>query len=112
VASSRPVKPADVFLNFAFDQRREYLYLSLIASVVGLGMNPRSVLEGPVDDSRLQRLQKLIASCQFSIHDLSAVEAEESRTVCHALICRLSSVSLFLSVSKIAPPMHSAFWKA
>jgi hypothetical protein len=63
-----------VFLNFAFDKRREYLYLSLVASVVGLGFNPRTVLEVPVDTFRLERLRRLIKMCRYSIHDLSAVQ--------------------------------------
>lgn len=66
--------PADVFLNIPFDKKREYLYLSLIASLVGLGLNPRCVVEVAVDDSRLLRLYELIQSCRYSIHDLSAVE--------------------------------------
>jgi hypothetical protein len=61
-------------LNIAFDKKREYLYLSLIASLVGLGLNPRCVVEIAIDASRLDRLHDLIRSCQYSIHDLSAVE--------------------------------------
>jgi hypothetical protein len=66
--------PADVFLNIPFDRKREYLYLSLIASIVAVGLNPRSVVEVPVDASRLDRLFALVRSCRYSLHDLSAVE--------------------------------------
>ena len=66
--------PADVFLNLAFDRRREYLYLALIAGVVGVGLNPRCVVELPANAIRLDRLRQLIASCRYSIHDMSAVE--------------------------------------
>jgi hypothetical protein len=61
-------------LNIAFDKKREYLYLSLIASVVAVGLNPRCVVEVVVDASRLERLYELIRSCRYSLHDLSAVE--------------------------------------
>ena len=68
------VQRADVFLNLAFDKKREYLYLSLVASLVGVGLNPRCVVEMAVDAARIDRLYALIASCRYSIHDLSAVE--------------------------------------
>lgn len=71
--SARP-NVNDVFLNLAFDRPREYLYLSLIASLVGLGLNPRTVLEVPVDAHRLDRLRRLIRACRYSIHDMSAVQ--------------------------------------
>jgi hypothetical protein len=67
-------QPPHIFLNHAFDPAREYLYLSLIASLVGIGLRPRSVVELPGDTSRLERLYGLIRACQYSIHDLSAVE--------------------------------------
>jgi hypothetical protein len=66
-------RSADVFINIPFDQRNEYLYLSLIAAIVGLGLAPRSVLEIPHDAARLERIFDLIRSCPCSIHDLSAV---------------------------------------
>jgi hypothetical protein len=78
LARARPqpvvANPADVFLNLAFDPRREYLYLALITGVVGVGLNPRCVVELPANAVRLERLRQLIASCRYSIHDMSAVE--------------------------------------
>lgn len=64
---------SDVFINIPFDARHEYLFLSLISAIVGLGLTPRSVLEIPHDTSRLARIFDLIRSCSYSIHDLSAV---------------------------------------
>jgi hypothetical protein len=64
---------SDVFINIPFDRRNEYLYLSLIAAIVGLGLAPRCVVEIRHDAARLKRIFDLIRSCKYSIHDLSAV---------------------------------------
>ena len=63
----------DVFINIPFDAEHEYLYLSLIAAIVGLGLQPRCVLEIPRDQARLHRIFKLIGACPYSLHDLSSV---------------------------------------
>lgn len=67
-------KPADVFINVPFDRRYEPLYLAFIAGLVGLGLNPRCVVEVARSAPRLQRLLSLIGSCTYSIHDLSRVQ--------------------------------------
>jgi hypothetical protein len=72
--ATHPPSQIQIFLNHAFDSRREYLYLSLIGSLASLGLRPRSVVELPGDTSRLERLHALIRACQYSVHDLSAVE--------------------------------------
>lgn len=66
-------RSADVFLNIPFADSHEFLYIALIAGLVALRLNPRCVLEIPPQQSRLQRLYQLIASCPYSIHDLSYV---------------------------------------
>ena len=45
----------------------------LIAGLVGLGLNPRCVLQVPAD-AEPRRLQRIIAECPFSLHDLSRVQ--------------------------------------
>lgn len=66
-------RPADVFLNIPFADSHEFLYVALVAGLVALRLNPRCVLEIPPQQSRLERLYRLIASCPYSIHDLSHV---------------------------------------
>jgi hypothetical protein len=73
-----PKPTTDVFINIPFDDQHESLYLSLIAAIVGMGLQPRCVLEVPRDQTRLDRIHKLIAACPFSIHDLSAVKLSSS----------------------------------
>lgn len=63
--------PRDVFINVPFDRRGEPIFVGLISSLVGIGLNPRSVLEIPTQQSRLERIFGLIAASAFSIHDLS-----------------------------------------
>jgi hypothetical protein len=65
---------SDVFINVPFDAVYENTFLALIASLVGLGLNPRCVLEVPPAVDRLRRLYSLIRSCPFSLHDLSRVQ--------------------------------------
>jgi len=46
--AKRPaIAPSDVFINVPFDPQHEKLFLALFAGLVGLGLNPRSVLEVP-----------------------------------------------------------------
>jgi hypothetical protein len=63
-----------VFLNVPFDPQYEEMLVWLIAGLVSLSRTPRSVLEIAENGSgRLERLQRLIAKCRVSIHDLSRV---------------------------------------
>jgi hypothetical protein len=68
------VNRGDVFINIRFDRQAEWLYLALIAGIVGVGLNPRCVVEVPPTRDRLRRIFALIESCAYSIHDLSCVE--------------------------------------
>jgi hypothetical protein len=61
----------DVFINIPFDARGEKTFLALIAALVALGLTPRSVVEIPTQQPRLERLFQLISQCPYSIHDLS-----------------------------------------
>jgi len=64
----------DVFINVPFDDEYEPLFLALIAGLVGLGFTPRSVLQIPPNQRRLERILTQIKRCAFSVHDLSRVE--------------------------------------
>jgi hypothetical protein len=70
--SSKPAS-SDVFINVPFDGTYERLFLALISGLVGLGLNPRCVLEIPPDQDRLRRLHSIVQACPFSLHDLSRV---------------------------------------
>ena len=65
---------SDVFINAPFDPQYEPLFLALIAGLVCLGLNPRSVVQITGSTDRLRRLVQIIQECPFSIHDLSRVQ--------------------------------------
>ena len=71
---SRKPDPTSVFLNVPFDQSYEPVFLGLLASLVSLGLKPRSVIE-IVDfgQGRIERIIDLMLSCKFSIHELGRV---------------------------------------
>ncbi len=70
-----------VFLNIPYDRAFEKLYLAYIAGLSVLGLSPRATLEIPGGERRLDRIFKLIQSCQYSIHDLSRVQLDRSPPV-------------------------------
>ncbi len=71
--------PTDVFINVPFDTPYEQQFLALIAGVVGLGLNPRSVIELPPSRDRMSRLLDIIRACPYSLHDLSRVQLSRDR---------------------------------
>jgi len=48
-----------------------------IAGLCGLGLQPRSVVEIPGPQRRLERIRQLLGRCRFSFHDLSRVELSQ-----------------------------------
>ena len=73
--TTRTLAPSDVFINIPFDSNYEPLFLALIAGLVSLGLNPRSVVQIGASKDRLRRLIEIIQECPFSLHDLSRVQA-------------------------------------
>jgi hypothetical protein len=71
-------KKADVFLNIPYDGRFENLLLAFIAGISAFGFVPRATLEIPFSQRRLERIISLIASSQYSVHDLSRVELDRT----------------------------------
>src|SRR5581483_1582207 len=70
---------SSVFLNIPYDASFENLYLAYISSVSAFGFAPRAAIEVPGGASRLDRIFDLIRSCEYSIHDLSRVQLDQSR---------------------------------
>lgn len=63
-----------VFLNVPYDTRYEQNFLALIAALISIGRIPRCAVEEPVlGRNRMDRIFKLITSCDVSIHDLCRV---------------------------------------
>jgi hypothetical protein len=53
--------------------------LAYIAGLSAFGFQPRATLEIPFSKRRLERIRSLIASSQYSIHDLSRVQLDRNR---------------------------------
>jgi hypothetical protein len=68
-----------VFLNIPYDERFENLLLAYIAGISAFGFSPRATLEIPFSQRRLERIISLIASSQYSVHDLSRVQLDRSK---------------------------------
>jgi hypothetical protein len=73
-----PQTESSVFLNIPYDSQFENLYLAYIAAISAFGFAPRAGIEIPGGERRLDRILELIASCRYSIHDLSRVEIDPS----------------------------------
>ena len=63
-----------VFLNIPYDQAFEPLYLAYIAGLRAFRLEPKTTLQIPGGERRLDRILDLIGSCRYSFHDLSRVE--------------------------------------
>ncbi len=72
------IEKAAVFLNIPYDARFKKLLLAYIAGVSAFGFAPRATLEIPFSQRRLERIISLIASSQYSIHDLSRVQLDRT----------------------------------
>lgn len=71
--------PAKVFLNIPYDNQFQNLCLAYICGICAFGFVPRATLEIPGGERRLDRIFRLMQSCQFSVHDLSRVELDKTR---------------------------------
>jgi hypothetical protein len=65
-----------LFLNIPYDPSFRNLYLAYIAGVTSFGLVPRTTLEIPGGERRLDRILSLIRACAYSLHDLSRVQLD------------------------------------
>ena len=112
--------PTDVFINVPFDDDYENTFLALIASLVGLGLNPRCVLEVPpympfelglsaaiaLDDDRhqwrvLERVPHRVAQ---SLSDISGYDP----TIHGGTVCGTIDAILDIFGNVPAPPLSEA----
>ena len=64
-----------VFINCPFDREYSPLFEALLFCILDCGFVPRCALEEPDSgEARIRRIQSLISTSQYSIHDLSRVE--------------------------------------
>ena len=76
--AAQPSFADSVFLNCPFDPVYMPLLEALVFCVIDCGFVPRCALEGgDAGATRIDRIEGLVASCAFSVHDLSRVELSE-----------------------------------
>jgi hypothetical protein len=76
VSAARDEFSRSVFVNCPFDADYLPLLRPLLFTVVYLGFVPRIASErSDSGESRIQKISELIASCRYSIHDLSRLRA-------------------------------------
>lgn len=74
-SASQPNK--NVFINCPFDEQYLTLFRAAVFSVLDCGFVPRCALEAANGaEVRIEKIFKLIADCQFGIHDLSRTELD------------------------------------
>jgi hypothetical protein len=78
-AKRLPNRSLYVFLNVPYDNQFERLYLAFIAGLSAFGLIPRTTLEIPGGERRLDRIAALVRNCRYSLHDLSRVELDNRR---------------------------------
>jgi hypothetical protein len=85
VGSIPPVEVGarDVFLNCPYDARFAKLYIAYIAAICSFGLRPRTTLEIPGGERRLDRIIQLIRTCRYSVHDLPRIEIDLQRPATH-----------------------------
>lgn len=69
----------DVFINCPFDETYRPLFLAMVFGIHALGFRARCALE--IDDggeTRLSKIERLIADCRFGVHDLSRIELDRA----------------------------------
>ncbi len=70
MGTSRSTQPF-AFINLPYAKRYEKVYLAFIAGVSGYGLVPTAAVRDPSSRYQLDRIYDLIASSQYSFHDLS-----------------------------------------
>ena len=97
-----------VFLNIPYDSGFRNLYLAYIVGLYQFGLKPRVTLGIPGGDRRLDRIQELIRSCRYSIHDLSRVQLDRTPPVTPRFNMPFE-LGLAVASAKLKPNAHTWF---
>jgi hypothetical protein len=75
VKKTHPEYTSNIFINCPFDESYKYLFRTIVFTIQACGFIPKCALEyDDSDDVRIQKINSLIADCQYGIHDLSLSE--------------------------------------
>lgn len=76
MATSRSSHAGTAFINLAYVNSNEDLFLSLLAGLAGFGLVPVAAMHDPGSDPQLSRIYRLIEQSVISFHDLSYVRLD------------------------------------
>lgn len=76
MATSRSSPAGTAFINLAYVNSNEELYLALLAGLAGFGLVPVTALHDPGSDLQLSRIYRLIEQSVISFHDLSYIHLD------------------------------------
>lgn len=71
MATSRSSHAGTAFINLAYVNSNEDLFLGLLAGLAGFGLVPVAAMHDPGSDPQLSRIYRLIEQSVISFHDLS-----------------------------------------
>jgi hypothetical protein len=77
--SRPPEHSASVFINCPFDDEYDPTFKAIVSTIFDCGFVPRCALEN--DDGseiRISKIFNLVASCKYSVHDLSRTELDRA----------------------------------
>ena len=78
LVTARPARERSVFINCPFDQPYQPLLRAACFTILACGWVPRCALDfSDSGEVRFTKIVDLIAACDFSLHDISRVEAPE-----------------------------------
>ncbi len=98
------------FINLAYVDSNEELYLALLSGLAGFGLVPVAAVHDPGSDPQLSRIYELIEQSAISFHDLSCVRLDPQRPGRRDSTCRSSSVSQWLSRSQLIAGIAGSSW--
>src|SRR5690349_20912230 len=69
----------DVFINCPFDDQYQPLFYGIVFAVYDMGFRPRCAKDiSNAGQTRVSKIQDLIESCKYSIHDISRTELDQN----------------------------------
>jgi len=67
----------DVFVNCAFDQQFQPIFLAIVFAIIRSGFRARCALETQDGaENRFSKIQSIIEQCRYGIHDISRTESD------------------------------------
>ncbi|MBV8547571.1 MAG: hypothetical protein JO093_05580 [Acidobacteria bacterium] len=96
------------FINVPYAIRYERVYLALIAGISAYGLTPTAAVRDPSSRFQLERIYELIASSQYSFHDLSFVSLDR-RSPQTPRLNMAFELGLAVAVSRSAGANHQWF---